>query len=93
MKKLLVLILFSISACKHQPPVEKVRPIVMRYFDSIGKHYSISNARQLKQIGKYSFSCEFRIIEDRSGFPSYATGYFKFDTCLIKVKKFYFDTN
>jgi len=93
MKKLLVLILFSISACKHQTPVEKVTPLIVKYLDSIGKHDSILNVHQFKQRGEFTFTCEFIIKEGGTGFPQYATGFFEFDPYLIKVKKFDFDTH
>ena len=93
MKKLFILILFSICACKHQTPIEKAQPIAIHYLDSIGKHDSILYIHQFKQRAKYSFTCEFIIKVGGTGFPEYATGFFYFDADLTKVNKFYYNTH
>jgi len=93
MKKLLVVILLSLSACKHETPIEKAKPVIIRYLDSVGKHGLISDINRFKQIDKYSFTCEFRIKEGGTGFPLYATGLFKLDTSLLKVKHFDYETH
>jgi len=93
MKKLSVLILLILCACKHQTPIEKAQPIAIRYLDSIGKHDSILYIHEFRQIGKYSFTCQYVLKERGTGFPQFATGFFEFDKDLTKVKKFDFDTH
>jgi hypothetical protein len=88
MKKVLVIILLSISACPHKSPIEKVKPVITQYLDTVRNIGFISDINSFKQVDKYSFTCEFRIKEMKTGFPYYARGYFKLDSDLLRVTRF-----